>query len=428
MFSKVSKEYLLFKKRREKLVENIRQENSYQKDGVVVLFAAFEDDRYAFRQDSTFFYFTGVEEPAAVLLLYLDGREILYIPNYGESREKWMITSLGVNKDSAKKIGVDEVKNLGQQSRGYSLSPLFLKPLYENLLVDLGSLLSDKNKNIFGLFDLSSNNLTQVIGFQFLTSNLPGIKKVVCDISSIVYSMRRKKEKAEIDYIQRAIDITCLAYKEIAKNINSGVLEYEIQAQLEYVFAKNKTTPAFPSIVAGGKNATILHYTKKDKKLKDGDLVVVDIGAECRQYAADLTRTFPVGGKFNDRQREVYKVVLETQKFIENLARPGMYLNNPKDQERSLQHIAREFLRKAGYLQYFFHGIGHFLGLDVHDVGNMAKLLECGDLITIEPGVYISEENLGIRIEDDFLITEDGCRCLSKQLPKELEEVEKMMR
>jgi Xaa-Pro aminopeptidase len=202
------------------------------------------------------------------------------------------------------------------------------------------------------------------------------------------------------------------------------VLEAEVQASLEYMMIASHARTAFPSIVASGKNATVLHYNENSGTLKDGDLLVVDIGAEFKNYCADLTRTYPVSGTFTKRQKELYNIVLETQTHIASLAKPGMWVKNKDKVEQSLHHLAVKFLAKRGYDKYFPHGIGHFLGLDVHDVGDYSVPLQEGDVITIEPGIYISEESIGIRIEDNYWITKEGALCLSEHLPKEANDIE----
>ena len=184
---------------------------------------------------------------------------------------------------------------------------------------------------------------------------------------------------------------------------------------------------AFPSVVATGKNGTILHYSDNNGLIKNGDLVLVDIGAELHNYCADITRTYPVSGTFTKRQKELYNLVLETQEYVAALAKPGMWLKNPKNPDKSLYHLAHAFLTKRGYADYFPHGIGHFLGLNVHDVGDYAVPLHEGDVITIEPGIYIPQEGIGIRIEDNYWIAKDGAICLSEDMPKTAEEIEAVM-
>ena len=181
--------------------------------------------------------------------------------------------------------------------------------------------------------------------------------------------MRRKKDMHEIEKINEAIDITILAHEAAAQAIKAGTLECEVQAAIEYVFTAAGSAPAFPSIVATGKNGTILHYVNNSQELKKSDLVVVDIGAKKDGYCADITRTYPVSGTFTRRQKELYQIVLDVQEYIADLAKPGMWLNNKDEKEKSLHHLAQDYLEKKGYKKYFPHGIGHYLGLDVHDVG-----------------------------------------------------------
>jgi Xaa-Pro aminopeptidase len=219
-----------------------------------------------------------------------------------------------------------------------------------------------------------------------------------------------------------------LAQEAAARSIEQDQLECEVQASLEYIFTASGASAAFPSIVGSGKNSTILHYTVNSALLKNGDLVVVDIGAQYNQYCADITRTYPVSGSFTKRQREIYTIVLETQEYIAELAKPGYWLNNKNHPEKSLHHLAKAYLAKrGGYDKYMPHGIGHYLGLDVHDVGDYSRPLQEGDVFTIEPGIYIPAENIGVRIEDDYWMVKDGVVCLTEQLVKKPEDIEALM-
>ena len=179
--------------------------------------------------------------------------------------------------------------------------------------------------------------------------------------------------------------------------------------------------------MATGKNATVLHYNLAADRLQQNDLVVVDIGARKNGYCADLTRTYPASGEFTDRQIDVYDIVLATQDYIARKARPGMFLRNADKPELSLHHLAVRFLEQKGYGKYFIHGIGHHLGIDVHDVADATQPLEEGAIFTIEPGIYIPQERLGIRIEDNYLMTARGVDCLSGDLPKTAEDIEELM-
>lgn len=210
--------------------------------------------------------------------------------------------------------------------------------------------------------------------------------------------MRMKKSEQEIARIYRAIDITITAYEAATSSIQDEIAECEIQATMEFVYTAHGCVPAFPTIVASGNNATILHYNKNSELLKQGDLVLIDTGVRCDQYCADLSRTYPISGKFTARQKALYEIVLEVQAQLAETIQPGYFINNKEQADRSLQHIAISLFKKYDLAHYFIHSIGHHLGLNVHDVANYAQPLEEGNVITIEPGLYIPEEQIGIRI------------------------------
>jgi Xaa-Pro aminopeptidase len=241
-----------------------------------------------------------------------------------------------------------------------------------------------------------------------------------------------KKSNSELELLRRAIAITIDGQKAAAGEIAADRFEYQVQAALEYQFRRHGATgPAFPSIVGSGVNSTVLHYDKNSRKMTTGDLVVVDVGAEFDEYAADLTRTFPVSGKFSPRQLEIYTIVLEAQEAALREIRPGVSIAK----SGPIHKAAYDFINTHGkdlkgqpLGQYFIHGTSHHLGLDVHDAEDEnTRPLEPGMVITVEPGVYIPEECLGVRIEDDVLVTETGYEFLSRDLPRHAEEIEKIM-
>jgi Xaa-Pro aminopeptidase len=234
---------------------------------------------------------------------------------------------------------------------------------------------------------------------------------------------------AEIALLQKAIDITGEAQRDAATQIRPGAFEYEVQAALEAAFTRNGSErPGFPSIVGSGFYSTVLHYDQNHKKIDAGDTVVVDIGAEFSYYTADITRTYPASGKFTSRQREIYQLVLDAQRAAERAFKPG------QSTLAQLNRVAIETIKssplrdKEGNTleRYFIHGLGHWLGMDVHDVGNYTNL-PVGAVFTIEPGIYIPEEKLGVRIEDDYLVTEKGLVKLSRAIPSEPDEIERIM-
>ncbi|MCF7899057.1 Xaa-Pro peptidase family protein [Candidatus Babeliales bacterium] len=425
-------DYSLFKNRREQVLDFLRRENPELKNSMMMLFADYENSRNVFRQESSFYYLTGITEPGAVLCSYLDGTEILYLPNYGGVREKWVSTAFKDNNEESlsKLFCVSQVKFLGQSCKSYIFPPVFAKEYYENLIFDLNAFFKNNFEYLlFSPFDnFYRNYFFQIQIFKNILDYLPYLQDVTRDLAPLIHYMRRFKDEYEIDSIYKAIQITSMAHQTVASVISPECFENEIQAIAESVFTQaGAMGPAFPTIVASGKNTTILHYMDRDKKLKSDELVVVDMGAQYQYYSSDLTRTYPVGGKFNKEQLEIYNIVLETQNYIESIVKPGMFLNNKNEQDLSLNHLAINFLKKMGYEKYFAHSIGHFLGLDVHDTVSNQYPLAVGDVFTIEPGLYIPERNLGIRIEDDYLMTQDGVICLSYQLPKNPSEIEKLM-
>jgi len=379
--------------------------------GPIVVAAGFEDSRYPFRQDSSFYYLTGLEEPGVVLVMSPEGKNILYAPVYAYKRELWT-NSRVYNKQGLNQLGIDDIKPLGQIcAEGVSL--FLTADEYCYLIQDLQQATSvcviqegREHKALFSRWGIADKAIS---GF------------------SLVSRMRRKKDRQEIEQIYTAIDGTMAAQEAAAHVIAPEQYEYQVQAGVEFIFTQSGCRTAFPTIVASGSRATKLHYTDNNKPMKNGELVVVDCGTEYQHYCADISRTYPVSGIFNKRQKDLYTLVLKTQDHIARLARPGYYLFNKDVPEKSLHHCAVKFLQEQGYDTFFTHTVGHFLGLDVHDVGLRAEPLQEGDVFTIEPGIYIPHEGIGIRIEDDYWMTYDGAECLSQELAREPEEIEELM-
>lgn len=258
----------------------------------------------------------------------------------------------------------------------------------------------------------------------------------------IMHMIRAVKSPEEVEQMQRACDITEKGFRRILKMIKPGVNEFEIEAELAHEFLMNRSRGfAYQPIVASGANACVLHYVQNNQECKSGDVILMDIGAEYGNYASDMTRCVPVNGKFTPRQKEVYNAVLHVMKEAMTLLRPGVYLN---DYHQQVGHLMEEQLIKLGllkqsdidnqnpewpaYKKYFMHGTSHFIGLDVHDVGLWNRPIEAGNVFTVEPGIYIREENLGIRLENDILITEDGFVDLMANIPLEADEIEALMK
>lgn len=395
-----------------------------QNSGTIMLCSALEPHVGRFRQDSSFYYFTGLQEPGAILFIEPSGKEVLFVPNYNGVRAQWVASELTTSAQQAKDIGIDQICYQGGIERGYEFTPFLNAGQYEHLgayvrdQIAIGDVL-----HVLGVPAWQGGYGQQLLWY--LCNQVDHLRESCNDIRATVGKMRRIKDTYEIDCIEKAIAITAKAQRSAHHAIKVDVHEYEVRAALEHMFVKHGSPyEAFSSIVATGKNATVLHYLGCEQKLAHGEAVVVDIGATYHGYASDITRTYPVGGTYSARQRELYSLVLEAQQYIADITRPGYYLNNPDDTDKSLNHLTRAFFAKHGLENFMPHGIGHYMGLDVHDVGNGREPLEPGDVITIEPGLYLSDEAIGIRIEDDYLITADGVRCLSSQIPKELAQIE----
>jgi len=426
VFPVEKKEFSVNVVRRKNLVSAIKEQFPGA-DGVIVVLAGFELECKEFHQESSFYYLTGIDEPGVVLVIDLQDKSTLYVPNFGDTRLKWIAPSIHLTQENAKHLGMDEVKPLGAVGAGYQIYPFFPQEQYADLLKLLGHVVEQKKS----VFTLCPNNASQYIEQRFVLGRLqefvPGLSNSLIDISPIVAQQRRIKDTREIEHLYTAVEITAMAQEAAARSIAHDVGECEVKASLEYIFTAAGGSPSFASIVASGKNSTVLHHRVQGAIMKTGDLVVVDIGALYNHYCADITRTYPVSGTFTKRQREVYNLVLETQEYIAGIAKPGYWLNNAEFPDKSLNHLAHAYLDKKGYGQYFIHGVGHYLGLDVHDVGDYKAPLQEGDVFTIEPGIYIVAESLGVRIEDDYWVVKDGVVCLSELLPKKAEDIEAMM-
>jgi Xaa-Pro aminopeptidase len=400
----------IFKERRQQLLDQVQ--------APVLLVGAFEDERTRFHQASSFYYFAGVVEPGSFCLIEPDGRSTLFIPSYKINRAQWIPGALEADESTAQEYGFDWAVDLGEPVPSYLFNQYFEHQQVKSLLHRLTELLT-KNQKIYTV--LPSYVIDR------LTSFAPELATAWQDVSKSIATMRRKKDKHEIAALYDAAQVTMIAQEAAARAIAPGINECQVEASINYIFTEAGAQPAFPSIVGSGFNATVLHYTDNCKNMEKGECAVVDIGACLKHYCGDITRTYPVSGTFTDRQKEVYQAVLDAHEHVAAVAQPGYYLRNEDQPEKSLHHLALEVLRTKGLDQYFVHGIGHFLGLDVHDVGNIREPLEVGDVITIEPGVYIPEESLGVRLEDNYWIVEDGAVCLTEDLPKDIASVEKMV-
>lgn len=385
-------------------------------EGVTLLFNRRHHDLNEYVPDKNFYYLTGCAEPGAVLLLIpgKDGpRETLFLARRDPKQERWTGPRMASGSRTARRLGMQEVLSLDQLPDALAQRAPPKSKVYANLPNGPHREAADK---------CCPEPRVR------LRRWLPHAE--ILDSGPELAFLRMKKSDWEVEKIRRAVEITIAGHRNALPAIGPGRFEYEVEAAIEYQFrSRGATRPAFPSIVGSGPNAAILHYAENNRRMSSGDLVVIDVGAEFDGYSADLTRTYPVSGRFTPRQKEIYNIVLAAQQAALKQVRPGVTFD-------SIHRAAVETIDSRGrdrqgrrLGRYFIHGTGHHLGLEVHDpVSDRARPLEPGMVITIEPGIYIPEENIGVRIEDDILVTRDGYRILSRGLPREAEEIERMMR
>lgn len=430
----------IFAKRRQKLMDKM--------DGGIAVFRSTENK-------SDFYYLSGFDESEAAFLLIPNSKEkyILFVRPKNPARAVW----------TGERYGVEGAVNIFGADKAYPLDQ------FEKIL---SQYLKGKSKVYCSFNDKwLIEKLIPMIRSPY--SNRP---KQVADPRQYVHEMRLTKSPEEIELMRKAIDITCDALIEAMKATETGMYEYEIEAIIEYIYRKKGSPrPAFPSIIGSGPNTTVMHYEVNNRKTRHGDLVLMDVGAEYGFYKADVTRTIPVNGKFSKKQREIYEIVLEAQQEAINIAAPGVGLY--EIHKRGVEVIKDGLYRlglitdknsKWQYRIWIMYNINHWLGLDVHDVGGRGpddgkgRKLEPGMVFTVEPGIYIREDalerlserrdrlapdekeindfinkvkpavqkyvNIGVRIEDDILITEDGHENLSKKTPRKIKEIEKLMK
>jgi Xaa-Pro aminopeptidase len=404
-----------------------REKLRAQVDGPVVLFgytSRQEGGEVAvFFQDENFYYLSGYDEPDAALLLIPDSptgkklegpSEILYLPPRDPRRAKWEGPKLGPeDPGAAEKTGFQAVKPYASL-RGDLVS---LSKSYPNFYTPL----PPKPENGYPHLATSS---------AWMRDALPGAN--VLDATAALTAMRMVKSAGELALLQKAVDASVDAQLAAMKMMRPGLYEYQVAARMKEIHEwAGCSREAYAPIVGAGFYSTVLHYDALKNEIKDGDIVVLDVAGEYGGYAADITRTLPGNGKFTSRQREIYEIVLGAQNAALAATRSGALMYGGPG---SLQQIARDYIDSHGkdlhgnsLGKYFIHGLGHGLGLDVHDPSDYTGPLQAGMVITNEPGIYIPEENLGVRIEDDVLVTKDGYELLTRRLPRDVDEIEKIM-
>lgn len=409
-----------FIQRRSKLFNNIDNES------VLILFSGYPiicgpDEYYDFVVDNNFYYLTNINQDNSVYIAYKNDdiiTEYLFIETSDKLTEKW----------TGKKLSCDECRELSGINN----------VMNKNNLHSFINSLFNKEQHMYGYFNKVYLDYTNYDKKDFsLKDFVSSLSKnynlnTYQDISSKIYELRSVKSVAEIEEFKKAIAKTDIGLKEILKKLKPGLHEYNLSNLFLYKIREiDNSNLSFPTIAASGKNATILHYPNPNGIIKDGDLILFDLGSKNNGYCADISRTYPINGKFSDLQRLIYSIVLDCNKLIIDTAKPGLTI-------KDLQNTAKKYLARrcleANLIdkledidKVYYHGVSHSIGLDTHDPYDYEKPLERGNIISDEPGLYFENLNIGVRIEDDLLITDDGCYCLSGNIIKEINDIEKAM-
>ena len=397
------------------------------------------DTHYRFRQDSDFFYLTGFEEPEAIAVVKPSetSKYVLFVRPRDPEREIWDGRRAGV-EGAVSEFGADAAFPVADFNSKLREMLNEAEILYYRL---------GMNRE---LDDTIIREITAMRGWNRKPIHPP---QTIVDPASIIHEMRVLKTSEELEIMQTAADIAAEAHVEAMKSARPGMQEYQLEALIEQVFRKHGAAgPAYTSIVGAGPNATVLHYINNDAELRDGDLLLIDAGAEYKGYASDITRTFPINGRYTKAQREIYDLVLKAQMECVEMVRPGVTHDQLKRHSIEvltegmvelglLKGDPEELIKEAKHEQFYMHGLGHMIGIDVHDVGRYyfgqeSRPLEPGVVMTVEPGLYISPNTkdvpeqylgIGVRIEDDVLCTNNGPRVLTNKVPKQAEEIEELM-
>ncbi len=444
-----------YSKRRELFLEKMKN------NSVAILYSgtlmkASADQTHPFEVNRNFYYLTGIRQPDSMLIMVKiagNTNTFLFIDEVDPNRVKWTGKMLSVS-DANEISGIKDVLFTKHFESKVELLLDCQKNAYgriENIYLDLEN----------GLF-VTREKTTKDIAFE-MSKRYFGLS--VEDAYPLIVTLRMIKSNAEIEEIRNSIKVTKIGLETILRNLKPGLYEYQISSLFAYTVADyNNSGLAFDTIAAGGENAVILHYPNPNSLLKNDTLLLLDLGAEKNLYRADISRTYPVSGKYNDRQKEIYEMVLRCNKAVSNFIRPGItlgdiqkfafeflktelighgYINNEKILEAANNEIInrelvsplsdeekdkiRKQMEHDAVFKYYYHNVGHHLGLDTHDASFRDMKLEPGMVITDEPGLYFAEYGIGVRIEDDILVTEDGCEVLSKDIIKEVKDIEKFM-
>ncbi|MGH7949243.1 MAG: aminopeptidase P N-terminal domain-containing protein [Candidatus Binataceae bacterium] len=397
------------------------------------------DVEYLYRQDSDFYYLTAFPEPESVALFAPgnpDGEFVLFVRPRDKERETWTGTRAGI-EGAIVDYGADKAFTIDELDRVVS------RYLERAERVHYG----------FGLGDRMNTRILALIRTaQEMRPRVGSGPTAILNPREIVHEARLTKEPEEIELMRRAITISAEAHKRAMAKARGGMFEWQVEAEVDYTFRSlGASGPSYPSIVASGPNAAILHHVQNDRELHDGELLLIDAGCEYQYYASDVTRTFPVHARFSQLQRELYSIVLDAQLKAIETVKPGVHFDEPHDAALRvlvagmisvglLKGSVDDAIAQGSYRRFYMHRTSHWLGMDVHDVGlyrrgDKSRVLEPGMVLTVEPGIYVNANEdaapdqfrgIGIRIEDDVLVTESGHEVLTAAIPKRIDEVESL--
>ncbi|HPH85356.1 MAG TPA: Xaa-Pro aminopeptidase [Ferruginibacter sp.] len=388
------------------------------------------DQLYRFKQNSDLFWLTGIEQEDSMLILFPGNpdpkfREVLVLVRPNELKEKW----------DGHRLRVDEARTISGIQTIVWLDVIdgLLQPWIH--IADTIYLNSNENDRKSNLVAVRDYRYAAMMKERYPLHQYRRSAKILRDLRAI-------KTALEIEVMQKAIDITDNTFRRLLQFIRPGVMEYEIEAEIFHSFLSQRATgTAYGSIIASGDRARVLHYVENNQECKDGELILMDFGAEYGNYCADLTRTVPVSGKFGRRQKTVYNACLHLHHYAASILKPGISIVDYTEKvgdEATVVFQKIGLLRKSdvknedpenrAYRKYLYHGISHHLGIDVHDLGTRIEPIKAGMVFTIEPGIYIEEEKMGIRIENNYWITKNGNKDLMKNIPMTVEDIEALMK
>lgn len=419
----------LFVKNRQRFVKAM-------KPGSIAIFVSNDempsngDALYPFRQNSDLYWLSGITQEESMIILFPENpdpkfREVLVLVRPNELKEKWDGKRLRVKEAQA----ISGIKTIVWLD---SIDPLLQQwvHLAETIYLD-----SNENDRKSSLIKTRDYRFIEEMRSRYPLHHYERAAKIMKELRSI-------KTAEEVEVMQKAIDITDVTFRRLLKFIRPGVMEYEIEAEIWHSFLSQRATgPAYASIIASGDRARTLHYIFNNEECKNGELVLMDFGAEYGGYCADLTRTIPVNGKFTKRQRDVYDACLHLHDFAKSLLKPGItiaaYTDKVGDEATKTflkigllkkEDVKNEDPENRAYRKYLYHGISHHLGIDVHDLGTRTEPIRPGMVFTVEPGIYIEEEKMGVRIENNVWITRNGNKDLMAKIPIKAEEIERLMK